>query len=183
MVVFIANTYNQHQSEFCKEMYSLTKGDFRFIETEPQSEERQVMWGNSETAPDIVVKMHVNSEAYAMGINLLETADAVIWGNAPYVLVRDRIEKGKLTFRYSERIFKNGKSPFQFFPRAIKYRLQYPCKQNQYLLCASAYAARDYASIGCYKNRAYKWGYFPRTLYYTEKQLFQKKSIPLLGLL
>ena len=32
------------------------------------------------------------------------------------------------------------------------------------MLCASAYTAKDYASLGMYKNRTYKWGYFPETI-------------------
>ena len=39
----------------------------------------------------------------------------------------------------------------------------------------SAYAAEDYAKIGLYKNRAYKWGYFTETKEYNEQQLLVQK--------
>ena len=30
------------------------------------------------------------------------------------------------------------------------------------MLCASAYTASDFAKFGCYKNKCFKWGYFPK---------------------
>lgn len=106
----------------------------------------------------------------------IENADLVIWGDAPLAYVRKRLKENKLTVRCSERIFKKGFSTKEFLPRAIKhFLLNWPCR-NQYLFCMSAYAAQDYAKIGLYKERAYKWGYFTETKHYDLEMLFAQKA-------
>lgn len=44
------------------------------------------------------------------------------------------------------------------------------------MLCASAYAAEDYASVGMYKNRMYKWGYFPAVKEFDIDSLLDRKK-------
>lgn len=44
------------------------------------------------------------------------------------------------------------------------------------MLCASGYAAADYASVGIYKGRTYKWGYFPEAKEYDIDELLSKKK-------
>lgn len=50
-----------------------------------------------------------------------------------------------------------------------------PYQKNHYLLCASAYAAGDYARIGLFRGKALKWGYFPETKTYDLAALFERK--------
>ncbi len=33
--------------------------------------------------------------------------------------------------------------------------------KNVYMLCASAYTSADFSLVGAYRNKSYKWGYFP----------------------
>ena len=43
------------------------------------------------------------------------------------------------------------------------------------MLCASAYTASDYASVGMYKGRTFKWGYFPEVKKYNIDHLLSQK--------
>ena len=97
-------------------------------------------------------------------VELINKADVVIFGSCPFMMVENRIKNNNLTFKYSERLFKEKTLIRKFHPVMWKrYFLQ--CtkykNKNYYLLCASAYAAKDYAWFGAFKNKAYKWGYFP----------------------
>jgi len=92
--------------------------------------------------------------------SIINKADVVIYGSAPYALLADRLKKGKLTFKYSERIYKSGcpyhKLPWHFILYSKKYRRY----KNFYILCASAYASADFAKTFTFLKKAYKWGYF-----------------------
>ena len=71
-----------------------------------------------------------------------------------------RIEDNKLTYRYSERLFKNHKLLRMFYPKYVK-KIKSECTKykdkNYYLLCASAYAERDYNWFGAFKNKCFKY--------------------------
>ena len=68
-----------------------------------------------------------------------------------------------IAIRCSERLYRNGRWR-AISPRGILLRFKtygkYP-KKRMYLLCSSAYAAGDYALLGSYRGRCYRWGYFP----------------------
>ena len=108
---------------------------------------------------------------------LVRDADVVIWGSCPYGMILPRLLKRKLTFCYSERIFKEGKTGFGYWGRVVKYGLlrRYPQK-NHYLLASSAYAAADYALLHEFRGRALRWGYFPQTMHYDLPQLMAGKE-------
>ena len=44
------------------------------------------------------------------------------------------------------------------------------------MLCANAYGANDFYKLGLYKNKIYKWGYFPETKEYNLEQLIKNKE-------
>ena len=44
------------------------------------------------------------------------------------------------------------------------------------MLCASAYTASDYAKFGLFKNKCYKWGYFPECKNYDVDELISNKT-------
>lgn len=71
------------------------------------------------------------------------------------------MKEGKLTFKYSERIYKEGFKRWQQPLRVIKNYARGWSKKNHYLLCASAYTYADFSKTFNFHNRAYKWGYFP----------------------
>ena len=163
-VVFVSNYYNHHQSELSKTFFEETNGQYTFIQTEALSEEREKLgWGME--LPEFVIKSYESSENYEKAMNLICEADVVIFGEAPMKMMHKRIKEGKLTFRYTERIFK--KKDFDL-GRLIKYTFRYlPYRRkNLYFLCSSGYAAKDYIRCGVDIKKCFKWGYFPEIIKY-----------------
>ena len=176
-VVFVSNYYNHHQSAISEEFFKQTNGQYRFIQTEPMEEERRNMGWGQKGLPSFVMESYKDKETYRRCVDLINSAGVVIAGSAPEKMIRKRIRSGKLVFRYSERIYKNKKKLLQLPLRFIKYHFDnYPYK-NVYMLCASAYAARDYAITGMFKGKTFKWGYFPAVKKYDDiKKLIDDKT-------
>lgn len=164
-----SNFLNHHQLPFCEEMVKLTNGDFRFVATKPIEQERLSLGYEDMNQKPFVVRAYEHEEQYELAKKLCVESDVVIYGSAPETFFKARKEMGLLTFRYSERILKKGL--YQIFsPRAQKNirNNHSKYKNNTYLLCASAFTAADYARFGAYKNKAYKWGYFPQVKKYDD---------------
>ena len=180
-IVFVSNYYNHHQSALSQAFYKYTQGEYRFIQTVPMEEERIKMgWG--ENLPNFVIESYKDKETFQKCKELVFNADVVIVGGCHEVekLVYRRIKANKLTFRYSERIYKNWKNRLTIPLRFIKYH--WANSKNTYLLCASAYAAKDYALTGNFIGKAYKWGYFPAVKKYEniEKLIADKTPVSIL---
>ena len=166
-IVFISNFMNHHQLPFCVAMVQNSEIEYKFIATEPIPEERlQMGYQDMNHAYDFVVCSYDNSERYNEALDLCENADVVMFGSAPQHFIKKRLIKGKLTFRYSERIYEI-KPPFYQMPlRAIKQFFKNGIYENFYLLCASAFTAADFAKTHTFLDKAYKWGYFPEVKKY-----------------
>lgn len=176
-LVFVTNYYNHHQASVAQEMYELTGHSYVFIETEAISAERLSMGWGREEKPSYVLQAYKSKEEKHRCLELIYQADVVIWGSCPFSMLRRRLRAGRLTFAYSERIFKQGFSGVPFCGRAIKYFLKLaPYQKNHFLLCASSYAAGDYNRIALFRGRCFKWGYFPPTIVYTPQELFSHKA-------
>lgn len=159
-IVIISNALTPHQLPLCDALAERVD-EFKFIEAENIDKSALPLGWRELRERDYVI-----SYDYLMGHRaeieeLILDADAVIMGGDRTELVKNRLDKGLLTFEYSERIYKNRrerlKIPYHFFKFGLTYR-RYP---NLYLLCASAFAYSDYRIIGCFKHKAFKWGYFP----------------------
>lgn len=164
MITFFSNFINEHQIPFCEAMYKKTNGNFRFVATEPIYQERLNMGfvDKSENFP-YVIKSYESDESYKTAVDLGLNSDVVIIGSAPDVFIEKRLEQNKLTFRYFERFFKQGRirilDPRVFiahYKQDFRYR-----NKNLYMLCASAYTAPDCRFIFSYPGKTFKWGYFP----------------------
>lgn len=167
-VVFISNFFNHHQAFLAKELDVLTNHNFTFIETMPINEERKKMGWGKETLPDYVFQAFKSKEAQEQAKKMIYGADAVIWGDCPFSYIKTRLQAKKLTFDYSERIFKTG-SRVGTLLRGLKYYFRlFKYQKNHYLLCASAYAASDYNKLRLFRGRCYRWGYFPELKEYTD---------------
>lgn len=162
-IVFVSNYFNHHQQALSEGFYKCTNGNYFFIETEPMDSERSGMGWKVKNFPDYVIHAYANQDEYIRALKMINEADAVIIGSAPFTYVNKRMKSGKLTFRYSERFLKTKKAYYQLPLRAIKYWLEGGKYKNTYMLCASGYSAADYAKVNCYKNKCFKWGYFPPT--------------------
>lgn len=167
-IVFVSNYFNHHQYALSDAFYRETNGNYCFIETIPMEDERQKMgWGNI-TLPVYVKQSYTNEQSYQECLEIINTADVVIIGSAPNPLIEERIKKGKLIFRYSERILKKGLELYKFPIRWYRFHQQNPKNANIYMLCASAYTAGDFAKFGLFKNKCFKWGYFPEVKKYED---------------
>lgn len=175
-VVFVSNYYNHHQAALSEAFYKLTGGNYFFIQTMPMETERKAMGWGKEELPVFVKESYVDEKAYQDCIALINDADAVIIGSAPNHFIKDRLKQRKLVFRYSERIYKNWKNVLTLPLRFIKYHTYNYGSKNVYLLCASAYAAKDYAKTFNYIGKSFKWGYFPEVKKYDDiEEIFKLK--------
>lgn len=164
-IVFLSNYFTHHQSALSKSFFDFDNIDYTFIETEPMEEERKNMGWPIFGKEDFVINYDHFSKNPEKCQEMIDSADAVIIGSAPYELVRKRIKQKKLTFFYSERIYKRGYQSYKFIVRYIRFLYRYGFK-NVYLLCSSAYTAADYNKTFTFRNKTYKWGYFPEAIQY-----------------
>ena len=177
-VSFFSNYLSHHQRPFSDEMYKIMGSNYTFVSCEPFSVDRKCLGWEEYEQQAYELRPYESNVDYDMAIDLAENSDIMIWGSAKYEFVKIRIKSGKLSVRYSERLFKTGflsSIASLAFLRQIKFNLMTRSK-NAYLFCASAYAPFDFlCSMGCFKN-LYKWGYFPKTLYYDVEKLMNNKS-------
>lgn len=177
-LVFVSNYLTHHQKPFCDAMNQALSGNFTFISTMPFEQERLNMgWESSSESYEL--RSYLNKENQDKAFELLKNADAVIVGNAIDIkeIIKIRMSSNKLTFRYSERLYKKGRwracNPKNWI-RNWNENLRYINKQL-YLLCASAYTAADFNLMGAYKKKAFKWGYFPEVKKHNINELMKNK--------
>lgn len=171
-IVFISNFFNHHQKPVSDAIYKINNKKYFFIETSKISEERKKLGWGYNNYPNYVIQYKNIQETN----EIIDEADIVIIGSAPMRLVKNRIKKNKIVFKYSERPLKNN-NIVKFLPRLIKWNCQNPRNKNIYMLSASAYTAYDYSKFGLFNNKCYKWGYFPQVNKYENiEQLIEKKN-------
>lgn len=178
-IVFLSNYLSHHQIPFCEAMWEQTGHNFYFITTTPMDEERkQLGWAVNNECPYEICSYNSGS-AGARVQKIVDEADVVIIGSAPDYFIKPRLKAQKLTFRYSERFYKEIitiKNFLRYLLLTWKHHSRFQ-KYPFYLLCASAYTAMDAARFGNYVDRCYKWGYFPETKQYTDlSQLLKQKN-------
>lgn len=170
-ITFVSNYLTIHQIPLCEAMYRELGDDFHFVNTEQMEAERISMgWGNEKRYPFEIDLQQAD--------NLIDESDIVIIGSANDSFIQCRLRNNKPVIRYSERILKEGRWHI-LSPRAINNMLRAHTKYTNkriWMLCASAYAAGDYGLFGAYWGKSYKWGYFPKTIFCSEEQLFEKKN-------
>lgn len=175
-IVVASNYFNHHQRYLSEALDEMTGHSFFFIETMEMEQERKNMgWGTTDIP--VYVLQEYDPVQRKKCRKLIQEADVVIWGSCPYGLILPRLLAHKLTFCYSERIFKEGLSGFGFWGRTIKYGLFYrPPQKNHYLLASSAYASADHARLNLFRDKTLRWGYFPKTMEYSLPQLMAEKN-------
>lgn len=160
-IVFVTNFLNHHQLPLCEEF--LKYGDFKFVAMQkiPQNRLDMGYLDMNEQYP-FVVKAYNGEDCK----KIVDEADIVIANgieSIPYI--KNRLNKDKLTFIYSERLYKRGVLR-RLNPRAYLYVkhlfLDYKKNKNFYVLCASAYTSFDLSLWGFPKEKCIKWGYFPK---------------------
>ena len=171
-VTMISNYINHHQIPFSQELYDKLGDNYKFIQTEPMEAERVAMgWKVEEEKIPYLLLLEKEEERCKA---LIEESDILLIGwNRREDLFVDRLKGKKLTFRISERIYREGHWKV-ISPRGLlrKYRehIRYR-KKPVYLLCAGGYVASDFSLIGAYPKKMFKFGYFPEFISYSEEQL------------
>lgn len=174
-VAFVSNYYNHHQKPFCEAMYALLGDEFVFISTSQMREERKKLGYGEDAVPPYVKYTYTSPEDAEACRHLIDAADAVLVGSAPETLLTHRKKEKKLIIRYAERPLKKGNALIKYIPRFIQFHRRLRGK-NQYLLCSSAYTYADFQKFALFRNRAYKWGYFPQTIHCDLPALMEAKN-------
>lgn len=175
-VVMISNYMNHHQISFCDEMDVLTNGHFGFVATEAMAQFRvKLGYRDMDHEKEYIIPSYENEEQYKKAQALCQKADVLIVGNVNSGFQLPKF-KNKIVLFCSERLFKEDSAILKNCGRYIKYLLMHRRFRNSYLLCASAYAQRDYRLTGNFIGHAYKWGYFPPTKQYEIDALIEKKN-------
>ena len=171
-VVFLSNYFSHHQKPISDVLAE--RCHYTFLATEELSQERKSLGWGQEQQPDYVCNYFTETQR---ATECLEQADVVIAGSAPEALIQQCIRSGKVVLRYSERPLKNGSEPLKYVPRLIRWHHRNPKYKPVYLLCASAFAASDYAKFGLFRGKAFRWGYFPEVKCYADgKALMAQKQ-------
>ena len=182
-VTFYSNFLTHHQLPFCLEMQKRLGDDFKFVSTTKIFQWRLDMgFKDLDQEYDFVVRAYENDEMRKEAIQLATDSDVVIIGSTTDELIDERLKQDKLTFRYRARVFIYPEGFFKsalskekiklFYNRHLKYRKN----KNLYMLCANAYGVNDFNSLGLYKDKVYKWGYFLETNKYDIEKLIEQKE-------
>lgn len=182
-IAFFSSVLNHHQIEFCDEMYKRYGDDFTFVSTMEMEEQRKKL-KYPEYDRQYELKMHLDDESRRKGEELFQNADVVILGVHMEKSLRRRLKKGKITFLFKERLFKE-KPTVLWFMRCFLYTVrEYWAFQNEpfFMLAASAYSYEDFKSLGIFGKKTYAWGYFPPFKEYDEKLLIENKKSSVLNI-
>lgn len=177
-IAFFTNYLTHHQIEFCDILYEKTQKNFYLVVTRDVDLEQKLL-GYSDlnsTYPYVVRAYEPRNERFISSLCL--ESDVVIFGSAPLQYLEERAKVNKITFIYTERIFKKGYI-YGLHPNSLKYMYQkFISKKNskQYYLCASAFASNDINLYTHTPEKFFKWGYFPPcTRYQSVDELLSKK--------
>ena len=177
-VTFFSNFMNHHQLPVAEEFIKLGI-DYTFVATEPIEPERIALgYEDMNKKYPFVLTTYDSEENEKTALKLCIESDVIILGSAPEKYIQERLKYDKLTFRYSERYFKKG------LWRILDPRLFFNIHNNNvvynnkkfYLLTSSAYAAWDFQVYNAFKNKCYKWGYFPKNVKYNVDDLLNEKK-------
>ena len=178
-LTFITNYLTHHQLPFCLEMAERPGVDFHLITTNVMEEERIRMgWALDPSKYDFILQTdEYEGDCRELSMN----SDAVICGGASVYYILERMDAGKLTFRYHERLYKKGRQQ-AFAPRGYLKKLKEHTKYRKapvYLLCAGAYVPADFSLFFSYPGKMLRWGYFPEFREYGPEELIRpERSCP-----
>lgn len=178
-IAFLSNFLNHHQVPLCEELYGLLGDGFTFVATERLPAERSEMgYRDLEHAFPWAASHHGGDRDAVYAERVVRDADVVVMGDAPESLLRLRHKSAGVVLRYSERPFKQGRWRV-LDPRVLSSLIRTHAITRgspAYLLSAGAFAAGDYRMIGAYRNRAFKWGYFPEFREHCFEDLWARKE-------
>ena len=181
-ITFISNFMNHYQLPFAKALSESNDIDYCFIATAPLAQDRlKLGFEDMNCQYPFILRSYDSRVSYDLCLARAYESDVVIIGSAPEDFIRKRITENKLTFRYSERLFKRG--IWQLLWPRVAYtdftRHTIARHRNIHMLCASAFTSLDCSLIHAYPaNRMYKWGYFPEVKRYDHLETMLSRKNP-----
>lgn len=173
MIVFVSSFISPHVQPLCLSLKK--KGEkVCFVSLSQLTDERKKL-GYEYAADGIEIINHYDNKQKAE--ELIFKADAVVFSHFKVELLKKRCDAGKLTFLYSERLFKKGvlkfldKRLYKQWIFNIKNR-----KNNVYLLSIGKKSAQDFTFLGFDRNKIFQFAYFPKTNYYDSQKLIRDNS-------
>ena len=170
-ITFLTNAITPHQISIYNVFSSYENIKFYFIEcVKIDKSTLPIGWQSQDNSLDNLITYEQFQNNYKKYCDLIDSSNVVIIGSAPDLLIENRLKQNKLTFKYAERFYKTGLNFKNYFRNMLAAWLHHGRFQKYplYMLCASAYTAADCAKFGNYKDRCYKWGYFPELKKYDD---------------
>lgn len=161
-LAFFTNYPSHHQIPLGKAFASRLGADqYSLVCWDRPEEERINLGWPTEFEEDWITVVGNSDARRAYALELLHSVDILIWGYAPYDSIAKRLAQGKLTFRYTERLFKKGKIQL-LNPRMLNAirRIKALDSPTHHLLAVGPHCAHDYRNIGMFPRRRWLWGYF-----------------------
>lgn len=146
-------------------LYSLCNGRYYFVETCDIPQER-LRSGYEKIDRPYLLKAWESPENKAKALELSTNSEVLVCSTELSTLKykRERLNKGKLTFEYSERPLKRGFlnifSKTNIVNQVLYHTLYY--RKPFYKLCAGGYVANDEYAMRSFIGKCYKFGYFPK---------------------
>ena len=161
-ILYVSSVVNHHQIFFVKELEYVFQGNVWYAALETYEQRRMVM-----NFPDFEKKWIVNIvKNRSLFDSLFIEADVVLCHDRNFYLqMKERLSRGKLTFYFSERWFKDPYGKVRLFnPRMLKlwYEFYHMSKYpNFFYLAQGKYAADDFKFMRICSHRILNFGYFP----------------------
>ncbi len=180
-LIFVSNYLNHYQKALADEFVKIFGTDYAFVAMTPFNQKRLAIGFNDMNQAPFVVRAYESPESEREARMLIDESECVIMGGMPVSVISSRLKLGKITFLQSERFLKGP--IWKDAARIVKYftftggRIQARDKRAKfYLLCAGAFTAKDYGLCGLFRNKAYRWGYFPELKHYDADELISSKE-------
>ena len=179
-ITYVSNFMNHHQLPFSMAMLRQKNIEYTFISLEPIPDERVNMgYEDMNHKYSFVLCAYDSDKAMKQAEQLIDEADVAIYGSCPDRMISRRTKKGKICFKFSERYFKEGTGILRLphnLASAWKHIKPFE-KKPLYFGCSSAYTSSDLNRYANFKNRTFKWGYFPEVKKYNIETLLSEKAM------
>lgn len=160
-ITFVSNYINHHQIPIAEELYRLTQGEYRFIQTSPMEEDR-IKQGWAEDFSQLPYLLLYEENPQECKRRISESEIVIFGGVEDESYIADRIDAGKIVIRYSERLYREGQwkavSPRGLIKKYHDHTRHH--KRPVYLLCSGGYVADDFEIVKAYRGKRFRWGYF-----------------------
>lgn len=171
-ITYFTRYTTHHVISWCQQLYSLSNGKFRIVETEAfpsfRLEQGYEDWAKRY---DWIINAVTDINGVKEASRLAVESDVVIFGGGSYHYQNMRVENtNRLSFKMKERLYKDGfdkmTDPNVMMDMHNKHGKF--VNANLYYLCAGTYTAYDVHYQGFEPHRLLKWGYFPPTTLHSD---------------